>query len=250
MAPDDIDGIVVVNTTSICVPSIDALLIERLGLRRDIRRLPVYGLGCVGGTLGLGHAALMARSEGGMNVLLLVIEMECTTIWKGDATKNGLIAAALFGDGAAGAIVSCEGDGPAITGWGEYTWPDSLGLAGWKFMEGGLGVVFSRKIPFYVRNLTASAVNSYLRKQNMTQDDIDVYALHPGGPLVMEALMESLQLSEDDLIHSKEILRQYSNMSAPTVLFVLERALRHHSGRFLAASFGPGFTAGFVTVEK
>ncbi len=77
--------------------------------------------------------------------------------------------------------MSCEGDGPLITGWGEYTWPDSLYLAGWKFMEGGLGVVFSRKIPLYVRNQTVAVANFYLQKQNMTQDDIDAYALHLGG---------------------------------------------------------------------
>ena len=128
-------------------------------LKRDIARLPICGLGCVGGTLGLGRAAMMAQSEPGMSVLFLVIEMNMPTMWKGDLTKNRFVASALFGDGAAGAVVSCEGDGPAITGWGEYTWPNSLDLAGWNFLDKGQSPYFSRRIPDYVADNLAQAVD-------------------------------------------------------------------------------------------
>ncbi len=249
LKPADIGGIVVINNTVLAVPSLDALLIERMELKRDIARLPICGLGCVGGTLGLGRAAMMAQSEPGMSVLFLVIEMNMPTMWKGDLTKNRFVASALFGDGAAGAVVSCEGDGPAITGWGEYTWPNSLDLAGWNFLDKGQSPYFSRRIPDYVADNLAQAVDFYLKSQSMTSDDVDLYLMHPGGPKVLQMIVESLEISEDDLSYSREIMREYGNMSAATVLFILERALGSREGTFLLGSYGPGFTAGFVTLE-
>ena len=246
---DEIGGIVVVTSTALAMPSIDAMIVERMGLRRNIFRLPLFGLGCVGGTVGLARAAMMARAQPGMRVLVLVIEHNIATFWKGDLTKQRFIAGVLFGDGAAGAIVSCEGEGPVIAGWGEHTWPDSLDFSAWKFTDGGFRVLFSRKIPVYAGERLAAAVNEYLESQNLSHDDIDTYVLHPGGRRVIDAMEEAMKIPEEDLNRSKDIMREYGNMSSPTVLFVLEKALAQKSGRFLLSALGPGFTAGFVTLE-
>ena len=250
MESSEIGGLVVVSSTGVATPSLDALLMERMQLRRDIRRLPVFGLGCVGGVLGLARAAAMARAEPGMQVLFLVVELCGLTFQKGDLSKSNVIATALFGDGAAGAIVSCEGTGPVITGWGEHTWPDSLNVMGWNVSDNGLNVLFSRDIPTLVRKEMKSAVRNYLQDQELTVDDIDAYVTHPGGAKVLDALEEAFELPAGGLVHAREVLRRYGNMSAATVLFVLENTLAAQSGRFLMSSLGPGFTAGFLTLES
>ena len=250
MDPSEIGGLVVVSSTGVATPSLDALLMERMQLRRDIRRLPVFGLGCVGGVLGLARGAAMARAEPGMRVLFLVVELCGLTFQKGDLSKSNVIATALFGDGAAGAIVSCEGTGPAITGWGEHTWPNSLDVMGWDVSDNGLNVLFSRDIPTLVRKEMKPAVLRFLQDQELTVGDIDAYVTHPGGAKVLDALEEAFDLPAGALIHARDILRQYGNMSAATVLFVLEKTLAAQSGRFLMSSLGPGFTAGFLTLES
>lgn len=250
MDSSEIGGLVVVSSTGVATPSLDALLMERMQLRRDIRRLPVFGLGCVGGVLGLARAAAMVRAEPGMKVLFLVVELCGLTFQKGDLSKSNVIATALFGDGAAGAIVSCEGTGPVITGWGEHTWPESLDVMGWDVSDNGLNVLFSRDIPTLVRNEMKPAVRKFLQDQELTVDDIDAYVTHPGGAKVLDALEEAFELPTGALVHAREVLRRYGNMSAATVLFVLENTLAAQSGRFLMSSLGPGFTAGFLTLES
>ena len=247
---DAIDGLVVVSSTGVATPSLDALLMERMKLRRDIRRLPIFGLGCAGGVLGLARAAAMARAEPGLQVLFLVVELCGLTFQKGDTSKSNIVATALFGDGAAGAIVSCQGKGPVITGWGEHTWPDSLDVMGWNVSDEGLAVLFSRDIPALVRAEMRSAVQHFLDSQNLSFEDIDTYVTHPGGAKVLDALEEAFELPFGTLVHAREILRRYGNMSAATVMFVLESALADCSGRFLMSSLGPGFTAGFLTLES
>ena len=247
---DAIDGLVVVSSTGVATPSLDALLMERMQLRRDIRRLPIFGLGCAGGVLGLARAASMARAEPGLRVLFLVVELCGLTFQQGDNSKSNIIATALFGDGAAGAIVSCLGDGPAITGWGEHTWPDSLGVMGWDVCDSGFKVLFSRDIPTLVRTEMRAAVDQFLAGQKLCLGDVDTFVIHPGGAKVLDALEEAFELSPGALVHSREILRRYGNMSAATVMFVLERALADLTGRYLLSSLGPGFTVGFLTLES
>src|SRR5206468_8962586 len=138
LSRDDIDGIVVASTTGIATPSLDALLIERMGLRRDILRLPIFGFGCAGGVLGLARAADLVRAMPGTRVLFLVVELCALTFRKEDLSKSNIIAAALFGDGAAGAILSDDGDGSRLGANGSYTWPNSLDIMGWEVEEDGL----------------------------------------------------------------------------------------------------------------
>ena len=247
----DIDGVVVASTTGIATPSLDALLIERLQLRRDIQRLPVFGLGCAGGVIGLARTAQLAQSRPGARYLFLVAELCGLTFRNNDHSKSNVIATALFGDGAAAALVGCELDGPAITGSGEHTWPNSLDVMGWDVRDDGLAVIFSRDIPNLVRTEMRAAVLRFLAAHDLGLGDIDSFVCHPGGAKVLDALEEIFDLAPGGLEHSREILSAYGNMSAATVMFVLERALDRRAGaRHLLSTLGPGFTAGFMLIEQ
>ena len=251
LAPQDIDVIVTVSTTGIATPSLDALLMERMPFRRDVQRVPIFGLGCAGGVLGLARAAALARATVESRVLFLVVELCTLTFRRSDRSKSNLVAAALFGDGAAAGVLSCAGDGPAITGWGEYTWPQSLEVMGWTIADDGFGVLFSRDIPTLVREKMAAAANATLASLGLALADVDSFVCHPGGAKVIDALEDAFGLPRGALEHSRAVLRDYGNMSAATVLFVLDRALKAGGARrHLLSSLGPGFTAAFLTLEE
>ncbi|RDD62016.1 type III polyketide synthase [Ferruginivarius sediminum] len=244
-----IDAVVTVSTTGIATPALDARLMEWLPLRNDIERLPVFGLGCCGGVLGLGRAAAMARARPGQRVLLLVVELCALTFRPGDESKSNMVATALFGDGAAAALLSTvPGDaGPLIADWGEHTWPDTLDVMGWHVEDDGLGVLFSRDIPSLVRRDFGPVLDAFLARQSLSRGDIAVPACHPGGAKVVSALEEAFARPPGGLTAARRVLRDYGNMSAPTVLFVLRDILEQHpDGPVLATAFGPGFSAGFA----
>ncbi len=247
----DIDGLVVASTTGVATPSLDALLIERLALRRDIERLPIFGLGCAGGVIGLSRTAQLAISRPDARFLFLVVELCGLTFRSNDRTKSNIIATALFGDGAAGAVVSCAADGPAIAGWGEHTWPASLDVMGWDVRDDGLAVIFSQDIPTIVRTRMRDAASRFLDGHGLGFRDIDDFVCHPGGAKVLDALEEIFDLQPGDLDHSRAVLRDFGNMSAVTVMFVLRRAMAAASAgdRQLLSTLGPGFTAGFMLLE-
>jgi alkylresorcinol/alkylpyrone synthase len=250
LTPADVDGIVAVSTTGVATPSLDARLMERMPFRRDVQRLPVFGLGCGGGVQGLARAAALARATPGQRWLLLVVELCTLTFRPNDISKSNIVATALFGDGAAAALVSCDGDGPAVTAWGEHTWPGSLDVMGWRIEDDGFGVLFSRDIPYLVGRDLAPALDGFLRGHGLARGDIDDWLLHPGGAKVLDALEGMLGLGQGGLRHARAVLREYGNMSAPTALFVVERALsRGATGRLLTGALGPGFTAGFVVLD-
>ena len=248
---NDIDAIVVVSTTGIATPSLDALVIERMNLRRDIQRLPIFGFGCAGGVSGLARAADMARANPKRRVLFLVVELCGLTFRKDDLSKSNFIAAALFGDGAAGAIISCEGEGPVFGANGEYTWPHSLDVMGWQVEEDGLKALFSQSIPSLVGADFRKLVLEFLEKHRLSLADFDGFACHPGGAKVLDALEEAVGLPNGGLIESRSVLRDYGNMSAATALFVLERINPFaNPGRRLLSTFGPGFSASFLVLER
>jgi alkylresorcinol/alkylpyrone synthase len=246
-----IDAIVVVSTTGIATPSLDALLIERLGMRRDVQRLPIFGLGCAGGVLGLARAAALARTAPTSHVLFLVVELCALCFRKNDFSKSNVVATALFGDGAAGAILSGgAGAGPRIGPAGEHIWPRSLDIMGWEVEEDGLRALFSRDIPALVRGKLRGVAETFLARHGLALGDIDAFVCHPGGAKVLTALEEAYGLAAGALVEGRRVLREYGNMSAATVLFVLERMLRQGiKRRMLLSALGPGFTAAFLVLD-
>ncbi len=249
--PRDIDLIVTVSTTGIATPSLDARLMTELPFRRDVQRLPIFGLGCAGGVLGLARAAACARAAPGSRVLVLVVEL-CTLTFRGrDRSARNLVATALFRDGAAAVLLTDDGPGPEIASWGEYTWPDSLDIMGWDVADDGFGVVFSRSIPDLVRSNMRQVTEEFLSSQDLRLRDIDSFVCHPGGAKVLDALEAVFDLPAGGLEQSRSVLRDYGNMSAATVLFVLERILRDGTAnRHLLTSLGPGFSAGFLLLQS
>lgn len=250
LAPDQIDAVVTVSTTGIATPSLDARLLNRLGLRPDVIRLPVFGLGCAGGVAGLARAADLARARPGSKVLCLVVELCALCFRRGDNSKSNVVATALFGDGAAAAIVSTDGDGPRLGPAGEHTWPGSLDVMGWDVMEDGLKAIFSRDIPTLVRSQLRAAVDAFLGRHRQSLATIEHFVCHPGGVKVLSAIEEAFTLAPRALDHARAVLRDCGNMSAATVLFVLERTLKAGGrGRMLLSALGPGFTANFQVLE-
>jgi alkylresorcinol/alkylpyrone synthase len=246
IGPEAIDAVVAVSTSGIATPGLDARLIDRLGLRRNVRRMPVFGLGCAGGVIGLARAADLVRAAPGSRVLLLVVELCTLAFRKNDVSKSNVVATALFGDGAAAAVLAAAGTGPALGGAGEYTWPQSLDIMGWDVTDSGLKAIFSRDIPALVRRHMRDVASEFLAANDLGLADIDRFVCHPGGAKVLTALEEAFRLAPGALADSRGVLRDYGNMSAATVLFVLERALAEGlSGRVLMTTLGPGFTAGF-----
>ena len=246
----DIDALVVVSTTGMATPSLDALLIERMALRRDIERLPVFGIGCAGGVSGLARAAQLALSRPGSRVMLLVVELCGLTFQVNNTSKSNIISTALFGDGAAGALVQCGGEGPAIAGWAEHTWPDSLDVMGWSISEDGFGVQLSRDLPRIVRDELPAPAAAFLERHSLTIGDIDRHICHPGGAKVLDALEEVFGLAPGALTISRAVMRDYGNMSAASVLFVLRETLAEApAGYLLMSALGPGFTASFALLD-
>src|SRR5271166_805481 len=253
---NDIDSIVVVSTTGIATPSLDALLMERMGLRRTVRRLPIFGLGCAGGVLGLGHAASQAAVAPGKMVLFLVVELCALSFRRDDWSKSNIVATALFGDGAAAALLSTDGEGPAMVAAGEHTWPGSLDVMGWEVADDGLKAIFSRDIPNLVTTRLRDAASEFLARHGLAIDDIDRFVCHPGGTKVIAALEHAFGLGQGALVEARGELRDYGNMSASTVMFVLERILskaratESRWARALLNALGPGFTAGFLVLDN
>ncbi|HLJ18994.1 MAG TPA: 3-oxoacyl-[acyl-carrier-protein] synthase III C-terminal domain-containing protein [Stellaceae bacterium] len=246
----DVDAIVVVSTSGIATPTLDAVLVNRLGLRPDVKRLPVFGFGCAGGVLGLSRAADLSRLDPDGNVLFLVVEL-CTLCFRGnDKTAANFVSTALFADGAAAAVISGRGDGVRLGVAGEHTWYDTLDVMGWDIEDDGLQVRMSRDIPTLVRARMREATTQFLDRHGFALTDIDRFVCHPGGTKVLAALEEAFGIPEGTLVEGRDVLRDFGNMSAATVMFVLDRVLKGGgSGRMLMTAMGPGFTAAFQIIE-
>ncbi|MHB8606185.1 MAG: type III polyketide synthase [Thermoplasmatota archaeon] len=270
IAPESLGGIVFVSTTGIATPSLDARLAQRLGLARDALRLPVWGLGCAGGVAGLNRAADLARAHPTRRFVVVALEL-CSlsfdmtrvgaTIASGGEDKKTLVSAAIFADGCAAAIVAGE-DAPAsdrpstshvrhVAG-ASHLFPDSQRVMGWDVEDRSLEVVISPEIPAIVEREMRGIVEPFLARANRGRRP-DHWLLHPGGVRVLEAYAGSLGLSDADLARSRGVLADHGNMSSPTVLFALERALAERAPRAgetaLLASLGPGFASELALIR-
>jgi alkylresorcinol/alkylpyrone synthase len=247
----DIDVVVTVSSTGIATPSLEARVAKALGLRADVARVPVFGLGCAGGVSGLSIGARLARGSPGTNVLVVAVEL-CTLAFRSDrASKADVVSAALFGDGAAAAVLRCDPDKPGVIRIGpaaEHTWPSTLDIMGWSIDPIGFGVILSRSLPKFVEEKLARPARQFAQRAGFAPDPR--FICHPGGAKVLSAIEAALGLNTGALSAEREILRDFGNMSAPTALFVLERCLkRGFSGAAILSALGPGFTASFVAIE-
>ena len=251
LAPDQIDGVVTVSTTGIATPSLEARAFGRVGFRTDIRRVPVFGLGCAGGVNGLSIASRLAAAEPGTFWLFVTVETCSISIRLDSDDPAAVVATALFGDGAAAAVVTSGKHSLArITGSAEKIWPDTLRIMGWDVEDPGLAVVFDRAIPPFIEAELADAVDEMCAKLGIARDEIDRLCCHPGGVKVIDAIETALELNQGELNLEREVLRDYGNMSAPTVLFVLERLLEQGlPDKVLMTAFGPGFTCAGLLLE-
>lgn len=252
LRPDEIDGVVSVSTTGIATPSLEARVGPRLGLRGDVRRAPLFGLGCAGGVSGLGTAARLAAAEPGSRWLLVTVETCSISIRLDSDDPAAVVATALFGDGAAAAVVQCGGGGLArIAGSAEKLWPETQRIMGWDIEDPGLAVVFDRAIPPFIEAELAPAVGEMLGRLGVERESLGRLCCHPGGVKVVDAIETALDLAPGTLDIEREVLRDYGNMSAPTVLFVLERLIE--SGlpeKTLMTAFGPGFTCAGLLLTR
>jgi alkylresorcinol/alkylpyrone synthase len=251
LAGSDVDAVVTVSSTGIATPSLEARVARRMGFRSDVMRVPMFGLGCAGGVSGLSIASRLAQARPGTNVLLVTIELCTLALRLDELTKANIVAVSLFGDGAA-AIVLRAGDGGAtqIEAAGEHLWPDTLGIMGWNVDADGFGVIFRRTIPNFVTTHLNSAVTEILSRMRLSMADIDRFICHPGGAKVIDALEGALALDQGTLVHERQIIADYGNMSSPTVLFALEQARsKGLPSRSLVTALGPGFTASCVSLR-
>ena len=251
LKPDEIDGVVSVSTTGIATPSLEARVADRVGFRDDIRRVPVFGLGCAGGVNGLATASRMAAADPGTNWLFVTVETCSISIRLDSDDPAAVVATALFGDGAAAAVVTAgEHSLARITGSAEQLFPDTLRIMGWDVEDPGLAVVFDRAIPPFIEQHLAPTIDAMCARMGVAREDIDRLCCHPGGVKVIDAIETALNLNQGELNLEREVLNDYGNMSAPTVMFVLDRLLKQElPDRVLMTAFGPGFTCAGLMLE-
>lgn len=240
---DELGAIVFVSSTGVCTPSLDSFLVQILDLPRSIARVPVWGLGCAGGGAGLARAAALAR---GLDkpVLLVAVEICSATFVHDDRSKANLVATALFGDGAAAAVVAPGGDGLEIMAGHAQLLDDTEEVMGWTLREAGLQVRFARSIPSIVHQTAAAFVRDAALAAGIEPASIHHFVLHPGGAKVLQAYEEALGLPRARLDSAWLVLRQHGNMSSPTVLFVLEEFMRTTTAtgaHGIVVGLGPGF---------
>jgi len=251
LMPDQIDGIVTVSTTGIATPSLEARALSKVGFRSNVRRVPVFGLGCAGGVNGLSIASRMATADPGSMWLFVTVETCSISIRLDSDDPAAVVATALFGDGAAAAVVTSGKHSLArITASAEKIWPDTLRIMGWDIEDPGLAVVFDRAIPPFIEAELESAVDELGAAMGISRDEVDRFCCHPGGVKVIDAIETALHLHQGELNIEREVLHDYGNMSAPTVMFVLERLLeRGLPDKVMMTAFGPGFTCAAMLLE-
>jgi alkylresorcinol/alkylpyrone synthase len=254
--PRNLGAFFFTSVTGISSPSIDALLINRLGMCRNIRRVPIFGLGCVAGAAAISRAADYVRAYPGQVAVVLSVELCSLTLQREDLSMANLISSGLFGDGAAAVIVAgadCGLSGPAILATRSVFYPQTEEMMGWNVSEKGFRIVLSKEIPNLVRKHLAHDVDDFLAERGLTRADIGSWVLHTGGPKILEATAEALGLKNGQLDVSWQCLRRTGNLSSASVLVVLEEVMKNRRparGTLgLLSAMGPGFCSEFVLLE-
>jgi alkylresorcinol/alkylpyrone synthase len=256
LGTNDVSHLIFVSTTGIATPSVDARIANRLGLRSDIKRTPLFGLGCVGGAVGITRASDYLRAFPGEAVVLLSVELCSLTLQRRDLSIGNIIATGLFGDGAAAvAMVGAEREasGPRVVASRSILYRDTERVMGWDITAAGFSVVLSAEIPHLVKREMRRDVDAFLESRGLTLGDIEVFVCHPGGPRVLEAFQEALGVPEEALALTWDTLKRVGNLSSASVLLVLDDTLKTKSpapGAYgLLMAMGPGFCSELVLLQ-
>ncbi len=252
--PDEVDLIITVSCTGFMIPSLDAHLINIMGFRSNVRRMPFTELGCAAGAMALGRAADFLKAHPGGNVLVIAVELPSLTFQRKDISQANLISSILFGDGAAAALVSGKNTrGPKILVSETYTFPDSLGAMGFDLRDSGFHILLAKDVPEMIGAKIRDLVDDFLQRQGKTQQDIKGWILHPGGARLLGNIEIALGLTKCQTQPSWDILGNVGNLSSATILFILQEWLEKrplNPGEYaLAAAFGPGFSAEFLLLQ-
>jgi alkylresorcinol/alkylpyrone synthase len=255
-ATSDLGAIFFVSITGISSPSIDARLINKMSLPVNIKRVPIFGLGCVAGAAGISRAADYVRAYPKQVAAVLAVELCSLTLQQEDLSVANLISSGLFGDGAGAVLVAGaerESSGPEILATRSVFYPNSEHVMGWDISEKGFRIVLSREVPEVVHDHLASDVDAFLEDEGLSRSDIGSWVLHTGGPRVLEATATALGLEEGALDASWECLRRTGNLSSASVLLVLEEVMmrrRPAAGTYsILAAMGPGFCSELVLLR-
>jgi len=260
LTPTDIDAMIDVSVTGIASPALDALLSNRMGLRRDMKRMPIFGLGCVAGTAGVARAADYVRAFPDQVAVLLSVELCSLTFQREDLSVAHLISAGLFGDGAAAVVVvGAERarrmglDGPTVASTRSVFYPDTHDVMGWHISEQGFRIILSAEVPTMAREHLGPDVDAFLGDHGLARKDIATWICHPGGPKVLRAMQESLQLSDDDVGIAWKVLGEQGNLSSSSVLMVLREVLHEappaRGTKAMMMAMGPGFCSELVLLQ-
>lgn len=250
LAPADVGHFYFVTVTGLSVPSLEARIANRLGMPHELRRTPIFGLGCAAGAGGTARAADALRAFPGDAAVMLSVELCSLTLQRDDGSIANAVASGLFGDGAA-AVVLCgagrAGPGPRVLATRSVLWRDTEWVMGWDVVDTGFRVVLSGRVPEVIRGNVAADVDAFLGANGLTRRDVRHWVAHTGGPKVLSAFGEALALPEEALARSRRSLSEVGNLSSASVLFVLGDLLESGEARQgdhgLLAAMGPGFGA-------
>lgn len=257
ISADKIGAIIFVSITGVSNPSIDARLMNRIPFSPHIKRIPIFGLGCVGGAAGIARAADYLRSYPDQMVLVLSVEL-CSLTWqRADLSSAHVVSSALFGDGAAAVILSGanhnDRKGPRVVANESVFYRNTEHVMGWNVSGEGFRVVLSPDVPKVISENLRRDVDSFLDKHGLTRDQIGSWIMHTGGPKVLDAIDAALELPPHALSHSRECLDQIGNISSASVLAVLDKIMRESppaSGTWsLLSAMGPGFCTELILLQ-
>ena len=256
LAPSELDHIFFVTTTGVATPSIDASIANRLPLRPDVKRSPLFGLGCVAGAVGITRAFDYLKAYPGEAAILLSVELCSLTLQREDLSIPNIIASGLFGDGAAAVVLTGddrEATGPSVVATRSVFYPDTERVMGWDISNAGFRVVLSADVPKLVLKEIRGNVDGFLESQGLTLRDIGTFICHSGGPKILDAFREALDLPEDALALTWDSLKRVGNLSSASVLIVLGDTLRSRvptAGSYgLILAMGPGFCSELVLLQ-
>ena len=256
IAANEVDMIVFSTVTGLASPSVDARLMQRLGLRPDCKRMPLFGLGCVAGAATISRAADFVRGQPQGVVLVLCVELCSLTLQPQDRSIANLISIGLFGDGAAAAVVvgkDHRAAGVRIAATRSVFYPNTENVMGWNIGAHGFRIVLSSSVPDVARERVPVDVDAFLASEQKSRGEIRRWIAHPGGPKVLQGLQDGLGVSREQLRCSWDSLARAGNLSSASVLMILEQTLRTNpaaAGEFgVMLAMGPGFCSEFLLLQ-